>query len=584
MRLRHRITLLLVGAAVGGALVAAAATRAWVGTAVREQLVERVRGETALLAEWIARESADDPQALAMRAAAPLGVRVTLIAADGVPLGDSALDPSAVAAMGLHTDRPEIDAARLSGVGESFRRSATTNETYFYCARVVRGAGRVGFVRVALPASEIERAQRTPAAVVFVVALLALLLLTAPAVAAVGRVARRLERTAAAVERGAASDAPLELPHGGGLEFERLGVALRGLQSALRRRLDACGAEQDLFHSVIAGMREGLLVVGSDRRIRLVNEAFVGALELEFDPRGHLLEEAVRHPDVLRDIRLALQHRRESSAASIRLPGSGRSFQLQVTPLGAAAADRAEAALALLFDITELERLEAVRREFVANVSHELRTPLTSILASVETLLDDANVEPGDARRFLEIVRKHAQRMSDLIEDLTDLSLIETGAVSLDVAVLDAAEVVRGVVEHLAPLAAGRRVAIQLELPSPLPLAADRRRLEQVLTNLIDNAVKFNRAGGRVVIRGRREGALTTLSVVDTGIGIPADSLEKIFHRFHQVSRDRSRELRGTGLGLAIVKHLMRLHGGSVRVDSELGAGSTFTLEFPAAA
>jgi len=171
--------------------------------------------------------------------------------------------------------------------------------------------------------------------------------------------------------------------------------------------------------------------------------------------------------------------------------------------------------LAWLFDISKLERLEAVRREFVADVSHELRTPLTAIAASVETLQDGAIDTPGDARRFLEIIDKHVQRMGDLIEDLTDLSRIETGAIALDVEPLDLGEVVRSVV--------------------------DRLRLEQILTNLIDNAIKFNRSDGEVSIRGEVEDGGTTLSVEDTGIGIPADSLDRVFHRFHQVSRDRSR-------------------------------------------
>jgi two-component system phosphate regulon sensor histidine kinase PhoR len=581
MRIRHRLLLALIGAALAGSVLVSAGAIGLIRIAVKESFAERVRAETALLAEWIGDSASLDPQDFAVRTAARLGFRVTLIGVEGTVVGDSAKDRSGVLTMDNHAGRPEVQAARLGGTGESFRRSASTNREYFYSARSLGGEGPVRYVRIALPASEVYRAQTRHAWLVVPLLLGTMVLLIVPGYAAVRRLSRPMERMADVVERSEEGILHIDLPRDGGREIERLGLAVKRMQGALLGKLGELDAERAVFASVISGMREGLVVVGADRRVRLVNDALCHVLEIDFDPRGHLLEEVVRHPLVLQDVGIALEEGREVGGSVIRIPGSGRSFQLQVTPLSGEPSKPADAALALLFDVTKLERLESVRREFVANVSHELRTPLTSIAASVETLIDGAADDLDDARRFLEIIRKHTQRMGDLIEDLTDLSLIETGAVSLTPRDLDVAEVVHGLVEHFAPLAADRGVRIQVDLPSPFPLWADRRRLEQILTNLLDNAVKFNKPGGTVAIRGSRGDRGSVLTIEDSGIGIPADSLEKIFHRFHQVSRDRSRAVRGTGLGLAIVKHLMRLHDGSVTVSSELGEGSRFTLEFP---
>ena len=345
--------------------------------------------------------------------------------------------------------------------------------------------------------------------------------------------------------------------------------------AALRREIAALDEDRRLLASVFAGMREGLLVVGPDRRIRLVNDAFRQIFDVPFDPVGRLLAEVIRDPRVVADLDAGLTERREIRESIMRAADSGRSFELHVTPLD-------PGALVLFFEVTRLEALERVRREFVADVSHELRTPLTSIKAFVETLQDGGIDDREHALRFLSIVRRHADRMSALIDDLTDLSLIETGAIALDLQVLDAGEVARDVVAQLQPRA-GQEIRVRCEVPTPFPLLADRRRLEQVLVNLVDNAIKFNRPGGTVVVSGTVEDGHPVLAVEDTGVGIPADMQEKVFHRFYRVDKARAREAGGTGLGLAIVKHLMRLHGGAVRLRSELGHGARFELEFPAA-
>jgi two-component system phosphate regulon sensor histidine kinase PhoR len=206
---------------------------------------------------------------------------------------------------------------------------------------------------------------------------------------------------------------------------------------------------------------------------------------------------------------------------------------------------------------------------------------LTAIKAFVETMTEEGLEDRESSLGFLEIVRKHTDRMGELIDDLTDLSQIETGAVALDLEEVDVHVVAKEIAAQLAHRHAASGVEVKVDVPSPFFLRSDRRRLEQILINLVDNGIKFNRRGGSVHVTGAVTGGRPTLVVADTGIGIPADSVEKVFHRFYRVDKARSRDVGGTGLGLAIVKHLMRLHGGQVTLESELGRGSRFVLEFP---
>jgi len=239
--------------------------------------------------------------------------------------------------------------------------------------------------------------------------------------------------------------------------------------------------------------------------------------------------------------------------------------------------------MGVFFDITRLERLEGVRQEFLSNVSHELRTPLTAIIAFLETLEDGAIDDPVSNRRFLSIIRKNAQRMHNLIDDILELSAIEAGMVRVEVEGLRLHMLGNDILTALASRAETRSVILINEVPEDIVVFADARRLEQMLTNLVDNAIKFNREGGSVAI-GHHRGARDRITVTDTGNGIPPEHLHRIFERFYRIDRARSREMGGTGLGLAIVKHLARAHGGDVSVHSTLTEGSTFAIELPAEA
>jgi len=583
LSIRHHLLLWMLVATLVCTLVSGLLLHSALRNTAQEEFILRLQVETALLADRVALLRAESPQEFAARCSRAIGVRVTLIDADGRVLGDSTMDETGLARMDNHLDRPEVQDARTRGSGGSWRRSDTTAVNYYYFARLVDAGGPVRFVRMATPESHMPGAGWRRAWIAFLLAVAAMLLLTGVAYVSVRRFSRSVGAVAGAAERVAGEHAREELPAPGPDEVSRLESAVRGMDQALGHRLAELDAERSLLASVIAGMQGGLLLVGSDRRVRLANQAVQKIFGLDFDPTGHLLAEVVRHPTANSMVERALGEEHEEGETVVRLQPSGHSFELQVTPLAASAASGSGQVLVMLFDISRLEALENVRREFVANVSHELRTPLTAIKAFVETLSEGGLDDRENAVHFLQIIQRHADRMGALIDDLTDLSLIETGAVRLDPRLLDAVVVVREVADQMRMLADTQEVELLVDLAGPVHVRADRRRLEQILTNLLDNAIKFNRPGGSVRVHSDCADGTVRLSVEDTGLGIPTDSQNSIFNRFYRVDKGRSRDLGGTGLGLAIVKHLMRLHGGQVTVRSELGQGSTFTLEFPAA-
>ncbi len=334
-----------------------------------------------------------------------------------------------------------------------------------------------------------------------------------------------------------------------------------------------------LLEATIDWMREGAIVVNDSMRVVSANNAARALFAAgEGSLAGEALTTVTRNPVINAAYRAAVE-RREDTQVRVELAGpeGHRTLELRVAPLRV---EGGGTAVGVFFDITQLERLERVRQVFLSNVSHELRTPLTSILAFVETLEDGALDEPETARRFLSVIRRNAERMRRLIEDITELSAIESGASPVEPRRVRLHHLVQEVLSALAEKARGCGVALTNAVPAEAAVYADPRRLEQMLLNLVDNAVKFSRRGGSVTVVYER-GASDSVSVSDTGEGIPAEHLPRIFERFYRVDTARSRELGGTGLGLAIVKHLARAHGGEVRVRSTWGEGSTFTIELP---
>jgi two-component system phosphate regulon sensor histidine kinase PhoR len=335
-----------------------------------------------------------------------------------------------------------------------------------------------------------------------------------------------------------------------------------------------------LLEAMMNGMREGMLVVDEGMRVVASNRM---ALEIFSGVEGALetrrLSELTRNPSINNAFIAALR-RNEQSETKVEMQGTGGPiFDLRVVPLRLDE-ENSRGAMGVFFNITRLERLERVRQEFLSNVSHELRTPLTAIIAFVETLEDGALADQESNRRFLSIIRKNAERMHNLIDDILELSAIEAGMVQVEVEAVRLYPLVNDVLTALASRAEARAITLKNEVAAQAIVFADARRLEQMLMNLVHNAIKFNRENGLVTIRHERT-ERDRISVVDTGDGIPPEHIKRIFERFYRVDRARSREMGGTGLGLAIIKHLARAHGGEVSVQSTPGEGSTFVIEFP---
>ena len=356
-------------------------------------------------------------------------------------------------------------------------------------------------------------------------------------------------------------------------------------------------ARGKLFEATMNGMREGLLVVDTDMRVVASN---IAAHRLFNPSRGKLdaqrLTELTRNPAIYSAFLDALKGI-ERSDVKVEIHGPERLvFDLRVVPLAGpdGKVSPAQGALGVFTDVTRTEHLEQVRQEFLSNVSHELRTPLTAILAFIETLEAGAIDDKEASHRFLSIIRRNATRMHELIDDILELSAIEAGNVQVKVESVELHPIVNDVISSLANKAAAQSIVLDNAVPQQTMVYADARRLEQMLTNLVENAIKFNRANGSVTIRSESDrgdnprsangGRRSRIMVEDTGEGIPAQHVERLFERFYRVDRARSRELGGIGLGLAIVKHLARAHGGEVTVTSELGKGSTFTIELPSRA
>src|SRR5215217_4166999 len=365
-------------------------------------------------------------------------------------------------------------------------------------------------------------------------------------------------------------------------------VLLTGRESSNKSSLDQAHSPENfkirsLLEATMGAMREGLLVVDKDMRVVASNPA---AQKL-FNPsipalKSQRLTELTRNPAVYSAFLDGLKGI-ERNDVKVETHGPERQvFDLRVIPIGKENGNGAEGALGVFFDITRTERLELVRQEFLSNVSHELRTPLTSIIAFVETLETGATEDPESCQRFLSIIRKNASRMHELIDDILELTAIEGGNVQLTAKPVQLHSLVQEVCASLAAKAVAQNVTLKNDVAPDVMVYADVRRLEQMLTNLIDNGIKFSRENGAVVV-SHESGTRDKILVQDNGDGIPAQHLERLFERFYRVDRARSREMGGTGLGLAIVKHLALLHGGEVTVTSELGKGSTFTIHLPRA-
>src|SRR2546427_2369209 len=342
-------------------------------------------------------------------------------------------------------------------------------------------------------------------------------------------------------------------------------------------RAQAQAEQQASFNSMV----EGALLLDGQERVRLVNQALEQLFGLSGDMRGRTVMEAVRLHE-LQELVNRVRAEGQVLGFELELPGfDKRCLQVNATALLDQNGKR-QGMILVFHDLTRLKQLENTRKEFVANVSHELRTPLSMIKGYVETLINGAKDDPNVAMRFLQTIEKHADRLTCLIEDLLTISRLESGQIVMNIQKVELRSVAEDVMDDLQSRAGDKKVNLENQVPDDVVVRADADRVQQVIFNLVDNAIKYGRPEGRVWINARlADGQFAEVSVRDNGPGIPPDSIDRVFERFYRADKARSREQGGTGLGLSIVKHIIQSHGGEVWVESELGRGTTFFFTLP---
>jgi len=555
--------------------------RSWAQSRAQDELQGHARMVRVLLEAD--RAGLGDADALADRLAAPTEARVTIIAGDGRVLGDSEFTADGLSRMESHVDRPEVVAALRDGLGAARRYSHSLATDMLYVAlpfqRAGEGTAGGGVVRVARPLREVDAAVRRlwiAFAVAGVFAVLGAVLLSALASHFLSRTLRGLVQDARRmVETGERSKLLTVPPQD---EIGGLAGSLNRMAEELESAVAALASERSRFEAVLESMDEGVIALDQRQQLTMINRAALGLLSLSFEHDGSTLAERIPIPSLHNIVARALDGHPERQEFETRTTPP-RQILAYASPLRSG-----QGAVVVMHDVTEIRRLERVRRDFVANVSHELRTPVSIIRLNAETLLDGALERPEIARKFLEAQMRNADRLAALVSDLLEISRIEAGTYEIHLDFIPIAPIVERTVDSVEQLAGEKNLTIHCDVPQGLSAWADAEALEHVLLNLVDNACKYTPAGGEVKVRARAEGERVRIEVEDNGPGIEPRHRARIFERFYRIDKGRSREVGGTGLGLAIVKHLAEAMDATVGVEAAKPQGSVFSVTLTGAA
>ena len=540
---------------------------------------ENLQGEARLAALMASREIhalREDAPRVAGDLGRTIRARATIMTGDGEVVGDSELKREDLAGLENHRTRPEVQAALQSGSGDTIRYSATLRTDMLYVALPFTcDSGDKGVIRLALPLSAVAKTTASLHASLGIALLMATLLSLLLSYLLSNVTSRTLRAMAASAVRFGTGDFRRPLPVNSNDELGELARVMNEMAGRLEAQMQRLSAEKDQLDAILRGMGEGLLVIDAEGTVTLVNPAFRTLFSLPADVAGAPLMQITRHPALHETFRTVVTDRAEQWR-EITLAGEGEKTILThwVPLLGQGDLN---GVVAVFHDISALKRLERIRKDFVANVSHELRTPVTVIKGYTETLQKSGiGTAPETMERFLTVIHTHADRLANLIGDLLTLSELESAGYTLALHPVALQEVAATASMLLEQKAAEKEITINPGSLSGLRILADTGRLEQVLVNLLDNAVKYTPPGGTIDLFAREAGDEVEVAVRDSGQGIPPQDLPRIFERFYRVDAARSRQEGGTGLGLAIVKHIVQLHGGSVRVESVPGKGTTF--------
>ncbi|PYX24835.1 MAG: two-component sensor histidine kinase [Acidobacteria bacterium] len=567
--MRNRIFFKMLAAA-GIVVVIAAITmdvtirRVW-ESSLRDEIQRGLTARARLFADRVEIAHQESLQDITSQEALAAGARATVIDPTGQVLADSEADAKS---MENHRGRKEFMAALAGNIGVDERRSHTIGVPYLYVAVPVSG----GAVRMAYQLSDVEAASQRIHRALLLGSLIAFVIIMLLAALAAHYTARRLQRILRFAEQVSAGDLTARISATSLDEIGQVATALDKTARRVEESFLAVQTSQRQLETLLNSMQDAVIAVGADGRVQWANRG----MERLVPQRTRLnapVVETVRDPQFLAAVRDATEGKKIASArAGSIVPG--RSFDVTAAPLPGGGA------VAVLRDLTETERVEKTRRDFIANVSHELRTPLTSIQGYTETLLDSTS-ENGHVREFLEIVRKNAARMSRLTEDLLTLARVESGEQRFDPQPTTPAELLNDAEESFREVVRGQGMELTIEASLDTPVNADREAIHQVFSNLIENAMKYAGSGKRILLGARSVERGVEFYVRDFGPGIPSEHLPRLFERFYRVDKARSRESGGTGLGLAIAKHIVFAHSGVIRAESELNHGSEFSFTLP---
>jgi two-component system phosphate regulon sensor histidine kinase PhoR len=509
------------------------------------------------------------------------GIRLTMILPDGRVVGDSDQQP---ANMENHADRPEFRQAMNGQAGRSVRFSDTLGKNMMYIAVPLKEQEQViAVIRGSLSVTAVDKALNDIYAKIIWGVVGAAICAAGVTLVVSRKITRPIEQMKDAAKRFAMGQLDHRVPVPDSEELAELAGALNETADRLKRTIETITNQKNQLEAILSSMAEGVIAVDSDGRVVSINKKAAMLLDINVvSAMGHSIEEAIRNVDIQRFMRYTLMSSaptEEDITLSAEQPISLRARGTYLTDHQG----NKSGAVIVLSDMTRMQRLENIRRDFVANVSHELRTPITSIKGFVETLLDGAINEPEQAERFLKIIAGHTDRLMAIIEDLLSLSRLEEDGQKRMIAreLLKIRPVLDSAVELSGPKAGDKKIKIDIDCDDDLEALINPTLLEQAVLNLVDNAIKYSPAESTIQISARKDDKEVIIAVKDSGCGIEKSHLSRLFERFYVVDKARTRKLGGTGLGLAIVKHITNLHGGSVTVESTPGQGSTFTIHLP---
>ena len=543
---------------------------------LRTEIERNLTQKTLLFAHRVESDRAHSLTNIAAQEAQAAGARATVIDASGKVLADSESNP---ANLENQATVQEFAAALAGKTGSDERRSSTLGVPFLYVAVPVSG----GAVRFAYPLSDVEAAHAQVHRKMLWASVLALAIASLAAGAVSVWTARRLQRIVDVASSIAEGNLQARVDDTSLDEISRVAAAIDKSAGDVERSFAAIRSSQRQLETLLNSMQDAVIAISADGLVQWANQA-MDRLVFQRTRLNAPMVETIRDPDFLATVKAATTTKKVKTARATSIV-PGRAFDVTAAPLPDGGA------VAVLRDLTETERVEKTRRDFIANVSHELRTPLTSIQGYSETLLDTTPDNAAPNREFLEIIRKNASRMAHLTEDLLTLARVESGETRFDAEPVPPIELLHDAEENFREIARSQGVDLHIQdsqdgnaAPETLPVVlADREAIHQVFSNLIDNAMKYGRSGSRIVLGARPNQRGVEFYVQDFGAGIPSEHLPRLFERFYRVDKARSRESGGTGLGLAIAKHIVLAHGGSLRAESELAHGSTFLFTLPTA-